>query len=254
MFSATHHVVLALMLAAGSAPTEAETKRADELIAQGNDLRRRGDNQGALELYQQAHEIAATPRTAAQLGLAEQAAGRWADADGHLTMALRETRDPWVNKNRKILAESLGNVRLRVGRLEIVGDPEGAEVLVNGRVVGTLPLKMPTAVNAGTNDVEVRAQGYASEKRSVHAPAQQVQGVVFRLMRNPPPSVGAEPAALDGPVRLEARNEPDLEKKEGSKVWLWAAIGVGAIAAAVVGVVLVSGEDTFPNPTEEVSW
>lgn len=256
MLDITHAVIAAMLLAAGGSPSAPDQKRADDLIGQGNELRRRGDNHGALEYFRQAHDLAPTPKTAAQLGLAEQATGRWADAEGHLTEALRDPKNPWVNKNRQILKDSLEDVHPRVSRLDIVGDPEGAEILVNGRAVGVLPLAAPIPVNAGSNDVEVRAEGFVSEKRSVVAPAQQVQGMVFRLARvslpQAAPAVAEDQAGGESGLQLVDRSEP--KERTNSRTWLWVGVGAAVVAAAVVGVLLITRKDVYPMASEEVSW
>src|SRR5688500_10991836 len=58
--------------------------RVEELIRQGVALRRSGQDQAALPLFQKAHEIGHTPRTAAQLGLVEMALGYVLEAERDL--------------------------------------------------------------------------------------------------------------------------------------------------------------------------
>ena len=65
-------------LAAAAAPAAAAgPDDAEALIKQGNDLRRSGDDQGALPLLARAYQAQPGPRTAVQLGLVEEALGRW---------------------------------------------------------------------------------------------------------------------------------------------------------------------------------
>ena len=51
--------------------------------------------------------------------------------------------------------------------LAIKGGPAGAEVLVDGRVVGTLPVQV--VVDAGRHDVSVRMEGYVQRRVYVEA-------------------------------------------------------------------------------------
>src|SRR5262245_713516 len=71
----------------------------DALIRRGLELRRRGDDAAALPHFERAYWLAQSPRSAAQLGFAEQALGRWSDAEVHVAEALRAGDDPWVRKN-----------------------------------------------------------------------------------------------------------------------------------------------------------
>jgi hypothetical protein len=58
-----------------AAPARADAAEVEALIAKGNELRRAGTPGPALPYFQKAYELARTPRTAGQLGLAELAAG-----------------------------------------------------------------------------------------------------------------------------------------------------------------------------------
>src|SRR3982751_2270792 len=90
---------LAVVLIAGALVGAARQARADDaepLIRRGIELRRAGRDAEALEQFRQANQLAPSPRAAAQIGLAEQALGRWLDADGHLRAALAAPSDPWI--------------------------------------------------------------------------------------------------------------------------------------------------------------
>src|SRR4051812_16035681 len=83
------------VVARAADPTEIE-----DLIRQGNDLRRAGKDERALPLLRKAYDLAGTPRTAAQLGLVEVALGYRLEAERHLSESLASPRDVWVRKNR----------------------------------------------------------------------------------------------------------------------------------------------------------
>src|SRR5687768_12256290 len=93
----------------------------ETLIREGIALRRAGDDLAALSKFQQAYELNKTPRALAQIGLAEQALGRWAVADRHLRQALESADDPWIRKNRGSIDESLTMIAGHVGQLEVSG-------------------------------------------------------------------------------------------------------------------------------------
>jgi hypothetical protein len=164
---------------AGSGSGSASEQKANDLIQRGVDLRRSGDDQAAYPLLQEAHELSHSPRAAAQRGLCEQALGRWAEAETHITEALKATTDKWVKKSRPTLEQSLLAIKSHIARIEIVGDPLGADVLVNGAVVGRLPLAAPVRVGAGELEVELRAAGYVRTSKSLHVEGGQYQNVVL---------------------------------------------------------------------------
>jgi hypothetical protein len=153
MFALARLILAVLTL--GPASGAAWAQDAESLIRQGNELRRAGQNDKALPLFQRAYEISATPRTAGQLGLAEFATERFVEADSHLVEGLRGHNDPWVTKYRGTLEQALATIRSRVAHIEISGGPEGADVTVNGRMVGRLPRTPTVAVNPGRVEIRV---------------------------------------------------------------------------------------------------
>jgi hypothetical protein len=140
---------------------------ADVAIKRGVDLRRKGDDVQALEEFKKAYDLGKSPRALGQMGFAEQALGRWRDAEEHLTQALADAEDGWIKKNRSTLERSRAAVAAHLGSLEVLGGPEGAEIRFEGRVIGTLPMAHPLRVAAGTIGVEVRQNGYLPSTRSV---------------------------------------------------------------------------------------
>jgi len=227
-------------------PTRADDRdrESDRLIRHGIELRKALDDEAAALEFQKAYDLVHTPRAAAQLGLAEQALGRWEDAERHVREALRAPDDPWVVHNRATLAESMSTIQSHLGRVEVNGDPVGAEVAVNGRLVGRLPLTGPVIVSVGDVDIELRAPGYQRGQRTVKLVAGQYQRVVVNLTpEQAPPAAraAAAPAAEPAPAGAAAviqASAPQAEESPstGRRVAKWTAGGL-AVAGLGVGVV-----------------
>jgi hypothetical protein len=218
--------ILLSVLAASARAMASPQEDADALATQGVELRRSGDDRGALPFFRKAHQIAPTPRSAVQLGLVEYALGQWADAEEHLAAGLKAARDPWIRKNRAVIEESLRTVKTHIGSLEVTGEPAGAEVLVNGRRAGQLPLPGPLRVSAGSVDVELNAPGYTRGFRSVTVNAGQYQTVVLRLASEP----------IRHPDLPPPPPPPPPPRVEHSSNWHpWAAVGAFASAALAAG-------------------
>lgn len=166
---------------AAAAPAAGSNQSEDEIIGRGVKLRKAGDDQSARDLFRQAYDRFHSPRAAGQLGLAEQALGRWEEAEAHLREALQSPEDPWVKKNFETLTQDIQIVKSHVGRIEVTGQPEGAEIMVNGRSVGRLPLGGPVITSAGEVDVEARAGGYQPLVRKLALVGGQYQRIVVRL-------------------------------------------------------------------------
>ena len=162
---------------------------ADAALKRGVELRRRGDDAQALAEFQRAFALVASPRALAQIGFAEQALGRWRDAEEHLGQALAGGDDAWIQNNRATLLKSRTAVGAHLGALEVLGAPPGAELRVEGRVVGRLPLARPVRVAAGNVGVEVRADGYLPASRSTNIAVGELTRETIGLQRlDPPPA------------------------------------------------------------------
>lgn len=168
--SAARAVVVLFSVLSASSALAAGTD-ADELIRQGVDLRRNGNDAAALQRFQQAFEIGKSPRAMAQIGLAEQALGRWVMAYEHLHQALESASDPWIKKSRKPIEAALSHVNDHVGQVEILGGSPDAAVRIDGVARGKLPLAHPVAVPTGTVSIDLVAPGFVPVQRTtiVHA-------------------------------------------------------------------------------------
>jgi hypothetical protein len=183
------------------------------------------------------------------MALAEQALGRWIDAEAHLAEALQRTGDPWIARNRTLLEQALGEIRQHVGSLELSGGTPGAEVRVNGRVAGKMPLDGPLRVEAGSVSLEVRATGYLPVVRTINVPANGLAREPITLVAvSVPPGVRAVPE-IAPPAQVSADQagagaaapgvaEPAKSKPGASQIKrpLGIALGIAGIGALGVGV------------------
>jgi hypothetical protein len=251
---------------AGRNPAFAEDKQAEaeKLLRRGIELRRAHDDEAAVREFHKAYDLVPSPRAAAQLGLANQALGLWVDAERFLGEALRSPSDAWVAKNKATLDGAMGIIQGHIARLEVVGDPEGADVAIGGRRVGKLPLAEPVKVSTGQVDVDVTAPGFSPTQRTVNLVGGQYQRVVVHLMKveaaraanadSPATpvlapaltSASTEPAASTLPspsagAPIGVSSEGTQRASSGTRValkWTAAGLAVAGVATGVVGVVM----------------
>ncbi|HEX3697587.1 MAG TPA: PEGA domain-containing protein [Polyangia bacterium] len=241
-------VLLSLLAAPGAAAAAAPAGGAepavDEAYRTGIEMRRRGDDRGALAAFQKSYRANPVPRTLAQIGLAEQALGRWVDAEAHLTEAMKATSNPWIVKNHASLEPALTTIGGHLGSIAVEG-PRGAAVDVNGAPAGTLPLDHALRVPAGTVVLSVRAPGYVPMQRIATVAAEQLAREQIDLVSlsqappgaaEPPPSArtsGGTPAALVDPA-LPGTGEAGQPPPGQPGLWhrraAWTAAGLGAVA------------------------
>jgi hypothetical protein len=239
-----------VLMLAHAAPARADAAEVEALISKGNELRRAGTPGPALPYFQKAYELARTPRTTGQLGLAELAAGYPVEAADHLATALESPNDPSIVKYRQMLADALTMARAQIGELAVDGGPPGAEVVVNGKAAGALPLSAPIKLPARTAEVVVRAPGYAEQRQLVpivggqhHAlavklarieqPAAATPTVVMAPSPPSPPQTQPEPPAA---TVVETRGDT-APPSTGSRTAAW-IFGAGAVVAAGTGLAL----------------
>jgi hypothetical protein len=252
-------VTLVAAVAAGVlADGRACAEDVESLIHKGVELRRQGKEREALEMFQRAAKIKETPRVSAQMGFAEQALGKWVDAEAHLKAALDAEKDPWIAKNRPVIQEAQRTVALHLGSLEVWGDPAGAEILVDGQPAGALPSSGAIRLPLGEVTVTVRQPGYAEVTRVVQIRANGLMRENVTLHALPPAAAlqAKQGGAGTGEGGTALEHQP-LAAGEGSgtaadtgeghpvykKWWFWTLIGAAAVGAGV-GVFLATHRGT----------
>ncbi|HTQ06167.1 MAG TPA: PEGA domain-containing protein [Polyangiaceae bacterium] len=218
---------------------------ADALIRAGLDARKKGDDAAALGLFERAVAAHRTPRGVAQVGLAEQALGRWEDAEQHLLEATASSSDPWISAHRGALQTSLETVRAHLGTLELAVDVPDAELVIDGGPRGNVGA--PLRLAAGTYAIEVRHEGYYSVTRQVVIVASQTsrETVALRRVEAPPQAPPPPPAPVAvAPPRDEA---PASGSRFGSTKW-WLLGGGGVVAAGgAIALIARQGEVSAYN-------
>jgi hypothetical protein len=244
---------LLLVGVAGADDYEASIKR-------GVALRREGKDREALAEFQRALALRETPQVLAQIGFAEQALGVWLAAEQHLQGALKGKGDPWIGRNEAAVRKSLAAVGEHLGSVEIWGEPAAAEVIVNGRPVGTLGASPSIRVIVGTASVLVRADGYEDVTRQVQVGpsgvvrenVQLAPALAKRAPALPPPVATApQPApavAVTATAPPDAEPPPSESKGLTHKWWFWTAVGALVVGGAATAFLLTRPKDGLPCP------
>lgn len=112
------------------------------------------------------------------------------------------------------------------GVLRVDGDPRGAWLIVDGRAVGQLPYE--GELEPGPRVIEVRADGYAGQKRRLAVEAGQTYPLDVALTPLPPPEAAA-PTPWYG------------------HWWVWAGAAV-VVAGGLTAILLIDGDDPPAAP------
>lgn len=211
---------------------------------QGIELRRQRRDAEARDLFRALHERAHEARVLAWLAGAEAALGEWVAAEEHLSGALGNTADPWITQHRADLESDLAGFRLQVGRLEVLSNTPGAELWVAG-VRSTLPMERPLTVRAGTVNVEVRAEGYLSETRSVVVAAgtgSLARETINLTPRPATPAAAVTPPNGSTPARAETEGGLPIVRIVGASLLGLGAVGLGLGIYGVVNYSSIRSE------------
>ncbi len=225
-----------------SSPEPQRGKEIDDLIAKGIQLRETQKDSEALDLFRKAYEMSQGARALAQLALAEQALGRWVDAETHLKAAVDSQQDPWISANRALLDGALRSIQGHLASVEILANINGAEVRFNGRSIGRTPMPQAARVAAGSVVIDVTADGYWPVNRVVVASA----GATLRETVDLGPRSGPElePGKAKTGEKPKVIVHESIQPSRGVSPWVYVS-GAGALVGLGVGIagIIVSNND-----------
>jgi hypothetical protein len=214
--------------------------RADEedeaFIEKGIQLRKEHRDAEALEQFRRAEAIRPTARIKAQIALAEQAIGKWVEAERDLQAALAASDDRWIASRAAALRGSLEAIRQHIGTLVVKANVDGAELWLNGERLGELPMNRVRAPS-GTVHIEVRAGGYVPALRNLDLEPSATTTTEVVLQRVPEP---ANPVVVQPPLPSSIDAVPAPPKMTTQRMLAWGALGGsvlllgGALAAQVM--------------------
>jgi len=260
-------VGVGLLSALVSRPARAQSAvdQAEAQVRQGTELRHQNQDARALPFFERAYELSRNPRTAAQLGLVKMALGYCVDAERLLDEALAVPDHPWIARNRETLERTRANARQNIGEVTVTGTPTGAEVVVNGHVVGNLPLATSVHLDKGPAEIEIRAPGHIPITRTLAITAGAHEHLTVALGPTSSPSALPSSFSTSAPtVTLSAPPPPPAPNltttSSGSPRRLLALTAAGLAAAGltfgIVESVIAShriedfNNHTAPSPTD----
>ncbi len=239
-------LLVLLAQAATPAPGISQPKtQAQALLTEGTALYEHGDFAGALDRFQAAYKIYPSPKLQFNIAQADRDLGRPVEAieafEQFLAKAPKAAPD--------LLSEayqSVGDLRSKLGRLNIQCDTSGSEVAIDGKIVGITPLAQPVWSMPGRHQVVIRHAGF--EPINVTVSAGEHETVVFEPHRLEEPIPAATALGENAALTAIATAAPESPVSGHSHNWLsrqrwyvWAAAGgtlaftAGAIVAALSG-------------------
>ncbi|MGZ3476462.1 MAG: tetratricopeptide repeat protein [Polyangiales bacterium] len=232
-------------------PTGEDMATARKLYNQGRELRDKGNIEGALEKFKQAHALAATPITGYELGKTHMQLGQLVQArEAFLSVArVAVTKDESKNSAKareesEKLAEEL-RTRIPTVRVTLKSLATGAvaSVSIDGTTLPQNAIAVPYAVNPGKHEIVVTvvdAEGSATEHVEVkEGEARDVEVNVVALV--PVKKVAPKPVVATPPA-------PEPKKSVSTLTYVgFSVAGVGIIAGTVTGIMSLSKASTVKD-------
>lgn len=188
---------LEVHLREASGPPEA---RAAALVDEGIALQAAGNVDAAIAKFKSAEAIYPNARGEAQLGLCEEGVNDLPSAEAHIEAALKSPKDPFVRENKRKLKAARDRIKGQLATLTIKGTPDGAEVFVNGKSVGVLPIYVPVRVAAGSLTVSAKKQGYADYEQVLELPRRGQRTIRITMDQAPPVVAAPVPVPTPAPA------------------------------------------------------
>jgi hypothetical protein len=144
------------------------------------------------------------------LGQARAAMGQSVEAVDAFRRYLDEGGTAIDRARRAHVLELVAFHEKRIGSLELVVEPDGAEIWIDGRLLGTSPVSRPVKLAEGTHSVSIRKDGFGPVAGSVRVEAGSTAKLALRVER-----VGAPQA---GGLLVVRCGVPDVEVSIGGSV------------------------------------
>jgi len=215
-----------------------DRQRAGTRFRRGVEFYANGDYRAALIEFQRAYEVAPNYRVLFNLGQASFQLHDYAEAKISFEQYLEEGGDEISEDRRTEVALELETLSQYISTLDVVVNIEGAEILVDGQVVGVSPLDRPAVLSVGRREIVVSLEGYGPVTRVVDL-------------------AGGEDASLE----IELLSLTEMPTKLSTGFWI-SAITTGAVAVAAIttGVLAFQANsdledqlNTFPNSPESIA-
>jgi hypothetical protein len=194
------------------------------------------DYEGALVELSASFELYPTRAAVFNLGICEKFLHHYVAALRWLERWQREFAGMAPDEERRIVDETVAELRGFVGEITIAASVRGALVRLDGTPVGTTPLSAPVIAEVGRHTIDVTAEGHRAAHHEVAVVSGEPQVVELTLaLERPSPTeyAGQLGAVVDTHVAVQA--VPAEATAAGvHQAWFWTFAGT-AVAIAVGG-------------------
>ena len=173
-----------------------------------------GNYEAARVAFQQAYALKPHPSVLRNLGQAELRTGHYLEAARHLSTFLRETTFGSA-ADREVVSKSLSQAEAEVAKLLVDVDVAGADITVDGEVVGRSPTPDPFYAEPGERMIRIQKDGYEPYVKSQVVEAGRTTHLKIALDPMRVPTVAASVSRITGSVGTPGA---DVRRPKGSEL------------------------------------
>jgi hypothetical protein len=180
-----------------SSTTAAATDRARSLHIEGAKLYEEGKYEQAYVAFVAAWALKKHPQIAGNLADCEMKLGKYRDAAEHYRFITRNASGDVKPEDQRRAEGRLKEAQQKIATVEIATSLAGAEVSVDGVLLGKSPLAEALFLEPGRHTIETRLDGYAPMTQAIDAAAGSSQTVRLEMKSSRlPPSLPPPPRQL----------------------------------------------------------
>ncbi|HYQ16696.1 MAG TPA: PEGA domain-containing protein, partial [Polyangiaceae bacterium] len=215
------------------APDAAAKKEAKTRFEHAIKLYEDGDYSVALAEFERVYELVPDYRVLYNIGQVSIQLGHYARALNTLKEYMTRGATELSAERAKSVQADIDLLAVRTASIALEVDPEGVEVTIDGRVLGTTPISDPIVVDVGERRVELKRAGYVSQEQTLSLAGGDRYVGKFKLI---PESIADKPKN-EPPVALFPPATKPLPPKSKAPIF----IGYGATVALAAGSAVAFG-------------
>jgi hypothetical protein len=194
--------------------------------------------------FERTYELVPDYRVLYNIGQVRIQLGDYARARTALEQYLQEGAAQIPAARGEAVKNDLEMLEGRTATLMIQTNPPGAEVLLDGEVLGVTPLDKPTLMNAGDHSVEVRKAGFRTRLLRRTLAGKDAGELMVELDEIPATVVTPE---------VSPKQAPPAPPRSMTPIWIgWTTTGVLAAGAAVTGILGMKAADDLDDMKERL--
>jgi hypothetical protein len=225
-----------------------EPKEAVDRFERGVALYRGGSPEAAIIEFEAAHKLTNNYRLLYNIALCRADAKDYVGATDTYRRYLQDGGDQIEKSRRDEVNEQIKRLALFIGKLTVrTNIAAGAEVFVDDRLVGMVPLQGPLTLNVGSRKVSILWRGTVLASRTVVVSSSDDNVVDLNNSNNNGAAASGNNNNTAVDTKTTPGEEPPKSKPDGSErsfPWLpWAISGALGIGGAVTGILAIDARN-----------